>query len=146
MLIQEDAPVSRLCKNCNKEIGPERPISKHCSNSCRTSWNYYNGGKKAMAYIEKKRERRRHWLNYYKTRKGCSECGYCKYPEALHFDHLDQKEKHREVSSMFGSNLKKLFAEIRKCRVMCANCHAHHSRLQQNRKHFDPATGLRTCE
>jgi len=50
------------------------------------------------------------------------------------------------VSAMYGMKLKTIFLEIRKCRVMCANCHAHHSKNQQNGVDYDPATGLRQCE
>ncbi len=93
-----------------------------------------------------KRARRRGWLNKYKKAKGCEWCGYNQHAEALHFDHVDQSEKHREVSAMYGMKLKTIFLEIRKCRVMCANCHAHHSKNQQNGVDYDPATGLRQCE
>lgn len=138
--------VSRLCLRCNKEVGPSRPSSKYCSNSCRTQQNYRDSGRKHMRYMEDRRDRRRHWLNVYKLKKGCEECGYNKYPEALHFDHLDQETKHNEISSMFGYKLTRIFEEVRKCRVLCANCHAHHSKKQQAKKRFDPATGKRTCE
>jgi len=93
--------------------------------------------------MEKKRARRREWLNKYKLAKGCEVCGYNTYGEALHFDHLDQSTKTNEISAMYGMKLKNIFEEVRKCRVMCANCHARHSKNQQN---ADPATGLRTCE
>jgi hypothetical protein len=69
------------------------------------------------------RERRTYWLNRYKTYTGCESCGYNGHPHALDFHHENPTEKTARVSELRTGNLKKLFQEIRKCVVLCANCH-----------------------
>ena len=71
-----------------------------------------------------KTSRRRHWLNNYKIIKGCERCGYNAHGAALHFDHMDPSKKVDQVSKMLKGNRGRLIEEVRKCRVLCANCHA----------------------
>jgi 5-methylcytosine-specific restriction endonuclease McrA len=60
----------------------------------------------------------------------CSRCGYSEYETALHFHHVGEKEY--SVSSLFSrhanyptdSSYGRLQAELDKCIVLCANCHA----------------------
>jgi hypothetical protein len=68
--------------------------------------------------------RRRHWLNRYKLIKGCERCGYNTNGVALHFDHIEPSKKVGQVSKMLKDGRRKLIEEVRKCRVLCANCHA----------------------
>lgn len=75
-----------------------------------------------------------YWLSKYKCAKGCELCGYNTHGVALDFDHIDPKEKKFNASSRFmNKSLKSVFAEIRKCRILCANCHRVHS---YESKHF----------
>ena len=53
----------------------------------------------------------------------CKICGYNKSNCAKHFHHLDKTNK-REVSSMTQYSLKEVKKEIKKCVLVCANCHA----------------------
>lgn len=57
--------------------------------------------------------------------KGCCVCGYKRCDRALDFHHLDPKTKLREVSRMISENysLTRVKEEIRKCVVLCSNCH-----------------------
>ena len=52
---------------------------------------------------------------------GCFLCGYNTNARALQFDHVGIKK--REVSKLVMNKIKILFKEIRKCRILCANCH-----------------------
>lgn len=70
-----------------------------------------------------RKNRRRHWINLYKIARGCDICGYNREAVALHFDHIDSSQKKRAVAHMISGSLKNLIAEIRKCRMLCANCH-----------------------
>jgi len=88
-----------------------------------------------MAYSIYKYQRRRYWLNFYKQRVGCKQCGYNKNSYALHFDHVIFP-KNMTISKMVKKfKLSKLFDEIRKCEVLCANCHAVKSCTHQRRVH-----------
>ena len=52
-------------------------------------------------------------------------CGFKKYPQALDLDHINKNIKVDNVSRMIGNSIswKKIKEEIRKCIVLCANCH-----------------------
>lgn len=63
----------------------------------------------------------------YKLRKGCEICGYKAHFTALQLDHKDPKEKVRALSRMQTYSIIRVKEEIRKCRVLCANCHAVHT-------------------
>lgn len=52
----------------------------------------------------------------------CIRCGYSKSIRALSFHHRDPKEKLFSVSE-HGKSLKKCLEEIKKCDLICANCH-----------------------
>ena len=71
--------------------------------------------------INKRIKRRRYWLNYLKVKCGCFLCGYNTNARALQFDHVGVKSKN--VSNLVEYKIITLFKEIRKCRILCANCH-----------------------
>jgi len=61
-------------------------------------------------------------INQYKQ-KGCEICGYSKNLAALHFHHINPQEKEFEVSSNMCRKWEKIETEIKKCILVCANCH-----------------------
>lgn len=74
--------------------------------------------------IKAKAARRAHWINKYKQAKGCEICGYNLHPVALDFDHLDPEAKEFNLHKRnIHINLKRFMNEIRKCRIVCSNCH-----------------------
>lgn len=84
--------------------------------------------------MTKKQAFNRAMMSKIKTDRGCETCGYNANPHALQFDHIDPATKlisatGRRVtpSSMLGYSQSMILAEIAKCRVLCANCHAIHS-------------------
>ena len=60
-----------------------------------------------------------------KSDKGCVDCGYNKSPYALQFDHIYDNKK-ANVSNLIRSDYSwvTIKAEIDKCEIVCANCHA----------------------
>ncbi len=83
-----------------------------------------NVRKEKYAARKNRRDRRYYWLNKYKVSKGCNACGYDKHPVSLDFDHIDPSIKSFTIARRIDlSTLKTLFQEIRKCQVLCANCH-----------------------
>lgn len=88
-----------------------------------------------------RKDRRLYWLRKIKQSKGCEYCGFDKSPLALDFAHRDGTEKHSGAAYGAGSGMSKLyskiyrdkekntqaiitvFKEIRKCRILCKNCH-----------------------
>ena len=64
------------------------------------------------------------FLQRYKLFVGCALCGYKKHAVALEFDHINPDEKLGTISRAYkGWGRKKLKDEIRKCQVLCSNCH-----------------------
>ena len=70
-------------------------------------------------------ENRRKWVSDLKRTLKCERCGE-DHPATLTFHHRDSSEKDFEIgnSVWMGVSLERLKAEIEKCEVLCANCHA----------------------
>lgn len=60
------------------------------------------------------------FLARYKIEKGCADCGYNKHHSALDFDHTKGKKK---ILVAFAKSITQAKKEIKKCDVVCANCH-----------------------
>lgn len=59
----------------------------------------------------------------------CEHCGYDKYRGALEFHHKDPSQK--DPKGLKAYKLSRLFAEVDKCVLLCANCHREeHARLR----------------
>ena len=56
--------------------------------------------------------------------KPCMDCGTQFNPWVMQFDHRDRTVKFFDMSNVRRSSIKKIEAEIAKCDVVCANCHA----------------------
>lgn len=68
--------------------------------------------------------RNKAFVDRVKLRYGCSSCGYKEHSCALHFNHLDRSTKKADVAKMMANGRNGLKKEIRKCNILCANCHA----------------------
>lgn len=56
----------------------------------------------------------------------CELCGYNKCSATLEFHHIDPKEKEFNIALYCSSNninIEKAREELKKCRLVCANCH-----------------------
>ena len=102
-------------RQSGKDIGKVVPQCKKCTSE-RVSKN-----------SSIRRQRRKRHIDAWKLRHGCSNCGYSKHSAALDLHHVDGKEG--AVSYfMESTTIKRLFNEIRKCVILCANCHrVHHA-------------------
>jgi transposase-like protein len=55
----------------------------------------------------------------------CVLCGYRRWPGALQFHHVDPGEKEFHIAQRgYSRSLTRSRAEVRKCVLLCANCHA----------------------
>jgi len=93
----------------------------------------YNSKEKLYAAQKQHRERNKVKVLEYLLEHPCTVCGE-NDPIVLDFDHLDRETKFKEVSRMLSGHYswKKIFEEINKCRVLCANCHRRHTYSQLN--------------
>jgi hypothetical protein len=82
------------------------------------------------------------WVAQYKAERGCSDCGEMD-PVVLELDHLDPSTKDAKLrrgskwgrhQTMSALGWKRLFTEVEKCEVVCANCHRRRTakRREQN--------------
>lgn len=71
-------------------------------------------------------EERRKKLAAIKIERGCAHCGYNENPAALQFHHTDPAKKLAGVASLIYKSWSLVLAELDKCIVLCANCHAIH--------------------
>lgn len=55
----------------------------------------------------------------------CTACGYSECLDALHFHHIEGKDS--DISALIGAyRAKKVWKEVDRCVLLCANCHAEH--------------------
>ena len=118
---------------------------------------------------KKIKSRRVYHLHKYKCAKGCEECGYNKNGNALCFDHIDPMTKGIHARGGIGGSgagmngytkrmyptdkninrqrIRDLFDEIRKCRVLCMNCHSIQTMVNGEHKRcvetYEERTGLK---
>ena len=90
--------------------------------------------KNHIAYKRRARRETRIKALRYVAEKGCCECGE-RDPRVLEFDHIDAADKSHHVGRLLANGYswgnEMLREEIRKCRVICANCHRKHTIVQQ---------------
>ena len=110
-------------KNKNKKDG----LQSQCKDCARLrDAKSYQGNNKRKEAIknarEDKRDYNRNLTRRYKAWCKCKICGE-KEPVALDLHHTDPYEKDSNPASLYSYSTKRLKAEIRKCIVLCANCH-----------------------
>ena len=85
------------------------------------------------AVVKKKyRDNKREWYFQMKKNMSCEKCGYSKltHPDTFSFKALEfhhpQKNKEFTISGAVykGFSREKIVDEIKKCKVLCARCHA----------------------
>ena len=106
------------CKNCGRvkirsrgyRYGRDKKLQVRCA--LAMSKDQSNGVHRLRAKV-----------NEVKTTAGCSKCGYNRCAGALEFHHI-QDNKEENIGVLVGKrNSEKLWKEIEKCIVVCANCH-----------------------
>lgn len=81
-----------------------------------------------------KQKLRRKWAAY-KATLSCVNCGE-NHPAALDFHHVVRDETNRKICELLHNQAYlKVFEEIKKCIVLCANCHRkeHHNEREANK-------------
>jgi hypothetical protein len=83
-------------------------------------------------YKEKHAEFRR-WYEELKSRP-CADCARTFPPHVMHWDHLPGTIKLADVCDLARKhNGRKILAEIEKCELVCANCHAMRTARRHSR-------------
>lgn len=115
------------CKECTRE---------YCRAHYQANKPAYIGRAKLRNAAEKKTKRQ--MVAEYKERP-CADCGN-RFPwYVMEFDHRSPGDKVGDIANMknYVTGLPKFLAELAKCDVVCANCHAartHHRKIRQERQ------------
>lgn len=130
------------CKHCGEIINEAHGNRKYCTKTCENKARYARTGQritkerrkelyrqrcKQPGYRKKLRlqENTRHkkvrdFLREYKTIVGCLNCGYSSSHAALEFHHVSGE---KEINVCNAKSITRAKREIKKCVVLCANCH-----------------------
>ena len=125
----QDKPIKAFNKRGNKLQGN----CKECNSNYLKE--HYKKNKKYYNIKRKKRvDENLKWLFNYKENLYCIKCGYKENVVALDFHHRNPDEKIDTISSGVrtqGWSKETLIKEIKKCDLLCANCHRveHHSQV-----------------
>ena len=105
------------CKTCGKPLKGKQ--TKFCSSSCKNNSLQSYKAQQARGLKRKK-------LIVKNFGGCCSICGYSKNLSALTFHHINPKKKTFQLDLRSLSNRKQssIDTEIRKCILVCNNCHA----------------------
>ncbi len=126
---QQEKPVSEFAKHSKRKDG----LQTMCR-ACKTIYDRAEHQRNSAYYYEKNKNTviRNQIYVYAVLEKGsCDLCGETN-PIVLTFDHL--RDKVVEISTMCRHTvgLRKLQAEIDKCRILCFNCHMIHTNQENN--------------
>ena len=109
---------------------------KECAKLYRKKY-YDDHRDEAISYSKKtsvkKRIEKRQFIWDYLSNNPCIICGESD-PIVLEFDHRDPSEKEGGISDMIttGISMDKVILEIKKCDVLCSNCHKRKTSKQYN--------------
>lgn len=84
---------------------------------------YLKNKQKEIANALGSNKRKQAWYRTLKDQLQCSICGE-DHPATIQFHHLKEKEFNISQAVKHGYSKKRILAEISKCQVLCANCHA----------------------
>jgi hypothetical protein len=63
-------------------------------------------------------------INDYKAKTPCADCNKTYHPIVMDFDHCRGEKKLGEVGDMSGkASSARILTEMKKCELVCANCH-----------------------
>lgn len=125
----------KICIYCKKEKEDEEFSFKNkakgklnsCCKECKKLYNTNHYQTNKGDYLNRNFKRREEVTQYIKELKGSSRCSICEenHPACLDFHHIDSTIKEFSISEC-KVGLKKLKEEVKKCVVLCANCHRKH--------------------
>ena len=93
--------------------------------ACQRRYYERNKAKVIKTTGAQRRKYRVEWAEFKKTLK-CSKCGFA-HPAAMDFHHIDPAEKESGIDRLLRNGaMAKIREEMKKCIVLCANCHRVH--------------------
>ena len=118
---------SVCCKTCgllfNEDTLHLFPIEKHSTKTgikthYRSSRCKKCSSNRGNVFVDKNRE----YIKSLKEKTPCKDCGKTYPYYVMHFDHL--RDKKFNIGAKTSLSKLTILAEIEKCEIVCANCHA----------------------
>lgn len=125
--------ITKICKICNRELllscfHPNKQCSLGVVGTCRDCTH-----KRISQWYADNKEARQESANNIKRRNKakavahfgnkCADCGGV-FPQCVYqFHHLDATQKDINPSESFARKEAKMWEELKKCVMLCANCH-----------------------
>lgn len=124
---------TKICSKCGKELpidqfnwrdkkkGTRRAECKTCHSS----------------YMKQKYQEKKNIVQELKSQCRCAKCGDNR-GYVLEYHHVNPEEKENTIARLTSNNytLDKVYDEIQKCIVLCANCHREFHYLNSKDKDF----------
>lgn len=107
------------CTSCKKDYPATNEFFYYRKD--RDRFQYHECKACFKARINKRAQEQKHFCLSMKGGK-CEKCGYDKCIAALEFHHVDRTTKEFRLSKSFLSK-EKLISELKKCILLCSNCH-----------------------
>lgn len=128
-------PIDKFYTRYNKSGKTETSRCKSCIKSEVKIWRKNPTGRvKWRAYNERRVSFNKEFLRK-EREKGCRKCGENRH-YVIDFHHLDPGEKIFTIGRTNQWTLTQLKKEIRKCILLCKNCHQELHFLEKNNKKF----------
>lgn len=130
---------TKICSKCGKEL----PIDQF-------NWrNKAKGTRRAeckechSSYMKQKYQEKKNEIQTLKSQLCCAKCGDSR-GYVLDFHHINPEEKENTIARMTSNNyeLNKVYDEIKKCIVLCANCHREFHYLENQNENYTLADFL----
>ncbi len=100
----------------------------------RREW-YAKNKESEKAHVKRRKLEIKKWFQNYKGSLVCSKCPES-HPATLEFHHKGEYKKEKAIGNMVddGCSIKRIVMEIKKCEVVCANCHKKiHYQMKSNK-------------
>lgn len=97
-----------ICKLCNRKFSDYQFRSRTRCGPCNTKIRRFRAKSAAIKLLGGK----------------CAKCGWSGNQAALQFHHKDAKVKEFIIGSVANKSWDSIKLEVRKCLLLCANCHA----------------------
>ena len=99
--------------------------------------SYVKNKQQIMSRRKARRAKNRQYIADYKKGRCCENCGIVK-EHLLNFHHKDPEKKLFKISNGIDKSFNKLAMEVKKCVLLCYNCHfdLHHN-LKNKEKILD---------
>ncbi len=99
--------MNKQCEVCGKEFTQTQKRSRNKCGGCATRIRRAKAKLKGIELLGGK----------------CNRCGFNGHPAALHFHHIDPTKKEFNIGPFCNKKWEIVEKEIRKCELLCANCH-----------------------